>query len=272
MDTIYKKERVEDKYVLSQKEYERVLPIVQKNLEKFSYLDDGNPPEYTTVKSTYLDSYDLVMFKKHIGDEDNRSKVRIREYSPDGVPGNEQYIEIKEKKQGNDSKSRIRLNSANLELIKQGTKIVFDDKLKKMNESMKEFDLRAIMGRLNTLVTGYAMKPSISVTYTREAYQKGPIRITFDTDVKFRRLGFTSKDEAQRIKDRIDWDRAKELADRCNSDDVVMEVKHIRSGAKAPSWLTSMLKDNNLEPHGFSKYVKACVSSIKFLLASGGNE
>lgn len=262
MKDLIRHKRQEDKYILNKEQYDEICDEVEKHLDLYSY-DGRKAPEYTDVTSTYLDSYDLVSFKKHINGDDNRSKLRIRKYKPSGVWNKENQIEIKEKVDSKSQKSRFQIDRNNLSELRRGQDITISPTLKELNSKVKAADLRVVVNRANTLSKSLN-KPSLEVSYTRESYGDDNFRVTFDSNFRWRSVGFSSKSEAQRIKDRIDWNYAEFFADQYDPKyDYIMEIKH---GGTIPKWLDKILKECKAEQVSFSKYVKASVEVIKKLL------
>lgn len=261
MKDLIRHKRQEDKYILTKEQYTTVCSEVEKHLDLYSYNGD-KAPSYTDISSTYMDSYDLVSFKKHINDEDNRSKLRIRKYKPEGKSTGETHIELKEKVDGKSQKSRFQIDRNNMAELKRGQSVTISPTLKNINEDVDAADLRVVVNRTNTLLK-VLNKPSLEVSYEREAYGTDNFRVTFDCDFKWKSAGFNSKAEAQRIKDRIDWNYAKDFSDRYEPKyEYIMEVKH---NGTIPKWLESILKSEGLDDTSFSKYIKACVEVIKKL-------
>jgi len=258
--------RNEDKYILTHDQYKALGALVDKHLPLFNY-GDGIKPEWTRVTSRYFDSYDLVCFKKHISDEANRSKVRTRKYMSEGKWDGKTYVEIKEKIDGEDHKSRFCIDSGNLMSLNGGRDISITPGLRALNSKMPAADLRKVVNRLNTLVKSYQMKPRISTSYERRAHGSDKLRVTCDTDLSCRSLKSVGSSEAQRIRDRVDWDHAKKLASRYEDSKAILEIKH---QGNVPSWLSKFLEDNKIEKVKFSKYVYACVKDLKKLL--GGKD
>lgn len=262
MDQVYKRNRIETKYILNEEEYNQMKEAVAKHLPRFSYEGDTSP-KYTDVTSTYLDSYDLVCFKRHIDDADQRSKIRLRKYAENGKPSGEYFVEIKEKKEDHDSKSRLQISPSQYSSLQRGEEFAITPFNRQKNEQVEASDQRAIQTRLNTLVRGNKMKAVLQIKYKREAYQKGDLRVTFDCDIKYtKKPAFPDAGEAQRIKDRVDWGITKDFADSYKDDYYVMEVKHV-TDKENPKWLNSLIDKLDLKALRFSKYVLSCTNLIR---------
>lgn len=261
MKDLIRHKRQEDKYVLTREQYFRVCDEVEKHLKLYSY-DGKEAPGHTDIFSIYMDSYDLVSFKKHVNGDDNRSKVRIRKYKPNSRSTGETHIELKEKVDGKSQKSRYQIDRNNMSELKRGQSVTISPTLKSINENVDAASLRVVVNRTNTLLK-VLNEPSLEVSYEREAYGTDNFRVTFDCNFKWRSAGFNNKLEAQRIKDRIDWGHAEILADQYDPKyDCIMEVKH---NGTIPKWLELILKSEGIDKVSFSKYVKACVEAIKKL-------
>lgn len=261
MEALVKKKRTEDKYLLTQAQYLKLLPKVKANMPKFAY--DEESPNQSKVFSYYLDSPDLVSFKKHVAGDDTRWKVRVRTYENDGVPHEHWYIEIKEKLDGNDQKSRIQITPEMVGALKRGETLSITPQLKKLNNSLDGIELRGIVDRMNVLMRGYNLSPSLDVEYTREAYGTTKLRVTFDRNLVFTAKKFNTKLQAKKVKGAVDWDIAKEMALLYKPGDVILEIKH---EDQDPAWLVDSLKEMDLEPQSFSKYVRSVYWLIRGLL------
>lgn len=209
--------RVEEKYILNEKEYKCLLKRINK------YLIDDIYPKYT-ICSIYFDSdnYDSVI--KSIEKPPYKEKVRIRSY---GVVDNNGYLylELKKKYNGIVSKRRIKMNLDEFNRF-------MNNELEINNQILKE---------INYVINRDNLKPKIFIAYDRLSYvvkDNPDLRITFDSNLRSR-----------------DYDLVLNKSDYgelfFNKDTYIMEVKTLGS---IPLWLSKILSELTIYPRSFSKY------------------
>ena len=95
----------------------------------------------------------------------------------------------------------------------------------------------SIKEKLQSLVEKYSLTPKIYIGYTRAAYTNKDIRITVDTNLKYRftNLSLSGNKEDKPI---IDPDLS------------VVEVKYFK---QLPQWLNDFFIKNNIQSQSFSK-------------------
>lgn len=153
--------RVEDKYALSEVEFERlkskflsVLPV-----------DSGEP---YCISSLYFDDYKDTFLEDTINGQPIREKYRVRIY-------NDSFktikLEHKMKKYSRIHKVSTRLDQSQIERLVAGKTLTSND---------------ALSNLFNSAILTKCLRPKVIVTYKRTAfvYDKGNVRITFDEDLK----------------------------------------------------------------------------------------
>lgn len=220
------KSRKEDKYILTKAQADNLMLSARKMMAP-GYPDPSTI--FTLVRSQYFDSPNGEFFCNHVNRVKNREKIRVRMYGPNGNwDPNSEYVERK-----------FRLNEVD------GTKT------RARLRGVQQTDLEAkFFQSINQLSKSLRLSAVLEVRYLRYAFADTPadFRLTFDHDVQFFHLGHIA------ITRQIDWDRAKSLASKVNSNrEVIMEVKH---NGKMPAWFLHELESYDLKPTQFSKYVK----------------
>ncbi len=228
-------ERYEKKFLLTQVQYERILPLLKKEMAEDCY---GS----YTVCNIYFDTdfYDLI--RASLDKPNYKEKFRLRSY---GVPGGGGLVfaEIKKKYDGIVYKRRVGASPAQIQaFLKEG---------ERLSENLQ------IQREIQWFLGFYRPKPKVFIGYDRIALagkeDKG-IRITFDFRIRWRmdRLTLQSGDEGEPV---------------LNGDEIVMEVK---TPGAIPLWLADALNKYEIYPLGFSKFGVCYQRHIAASLFQGG--
>ena len=159
--------RVEKKFVLTEKEYEILLPVITQHMVSDQY------GEYTICNIYYdTDSYELI--RKSIEKPVYKEKFRVRSY---GVPSDTDMIfaEIKKKYKGVVYKRRV---------ADEYTKVSAFVR----NEDPLEQDFQ-IQNEIKNFMDRYHPVPKVFIAYDRTAFagrEGEDIRVTFDRNIRFR--------------------------------------------------------------------------------------
>lgn len=253
-------ERIEDKYIINLSDFDAIKAEIEKNMQP-AYPDKKT--KYVLISTTYLDSPSLDFFKHHVYAMKERTKVRIRKYGPDGDWDNVNvFLEIKEKIHEDIKKYRIQLDESNLDNVKNGKGINFNSELEELNKPLyTHTDLKRFIDKYNKLSFKNELTPILTVKYKRLAYGKGPLRVTMDTNISYKKERVLSLSNALKIKKSINWKDAKEYKNKYDpSNKAVLEIKH--NSSKLPVWLQNILDANKMEPEKFSKYVYSVANII----------
>ena len=211
MQTEFK--RIEEKFILNKEQLQRFLNTIapEVTLDKYGI---------QTVNNIYFDTDDFYFINKSIQKPRYKIKLRTRHY---GDPGEQLFIEIKEKEDGVVYKHRF------LGTEKDVQRLLLQDSSFAAESSIKE--------KLQSLVEKYSLTPKIYIGYTRAAYTNEDIRITIDTNLKYRftNLSLSGNKEDKPI---IDPDLS------------VVEVKYFK---QLPQWLNDFFIKNNIQSQSFSK-------------------
>lgn len=247
-------DRVEDKYIICKDYYIEVQAEIRKNL-KLHFPDPGTV--YCINRSIYFDSPDLTFLKQHLAGIDNRRKIRIRAYAPNGKWSDEAFIEVKYKEDGNSRKNRLRIGPNGFDSLYHKSEIPLDNELYQYNSDMDKDDITTKAKLINYLLMINKCKPVVDILYKRYAYEndKQDLRVTIDQDIKITPICVPSKAVIQDIKNQQLWEEFEEIGCKfTNYDDFLMEVKHQDD---VPDWIEHIIDQLDLEAEPFSKYIWA---------------
>ena len=238
IQTIFK--RVETKYVLTKKEAEALLSIIEPYLKKDQYFKGTNMSIYFDTDERWLGIHSL---EKPLYKE----KIRIRSY---GVPKdmNETvFFEIKKKFDGTSYKRRIPMSLANFYRFcndREAEYLGDDGTLAKSVDDknvMVYSDNPQIEEEVRYCFRLYHLHPALFLAYDRTSYvdEKDPtFRLTFDQNVRSR-----------------ETDLRLEAGDQGDlyfkHGEIVMEVK---SAECYPKWFVDAISKLKIYPASFSKY------------------
>ena len=220
--------RVEQKYVLSEDNYNSLMKLIGNHLSKDEYYKSN-------IYNIYFDNdnFDLIINSLEKGYY--KEKVRLRSYS---VPKLEDkvYFEIKSKLDGVVYKRRVTLS------LKDYYKYL-DGKLPKSSNDQ-------IMMELDYVINKYNLKPKYFIAYDRLSYydkDDESFRITFDENIRSR------KDDL-----RLEYGDSGKLY--FNDKKYIMELKCSKG---LPMWFISALSTLKIYPNSFSKYGNIYKNSLK---------
>lgn len=190
-----------------------------------------NGNEYR-IYSIYYDTINHDIIRDNSQGKTYKEKMRLRSYYDRKDPEDKIFMEIKKKSEGVGNKRRIKLKIKEIDpFVNEGIMPdLGDDYLK--NQVAKEL---AYFFKMNKVA------PALYVQYDRLALfgkEDKNFRMTFDRNVHIRRHDFVfgERDDDEFLID---------------DDTYIMEIKIL--GAM-PMWLATMLSENDMFSHGFSKY------------------
>lgn len=210
-------ERVEQKYLLSKDNYQKLISLLKPYLEKDKYYESH-------IHNIYFDSKDNDLIINSIDKPVYKDKLRVRSY---GKPNMDDVIffEIKNKYKEIVGKRRVQMT------LKEFHNYLESGAFDNNNQIMKEIDY---------LIKHYHLIPKISISYDRLSYKvkNDDVRITFDFNLRSRRNHLSlnnSNDDHLFFK----------------KNEVIMEVKTLGS---LPLWFAHYLSSLKIYPSSFSKY------------------
>ena len=214
-------QRIEEKYILTKYQKERLLELIKDHLR-----DDEYGP--STVCNIYYDNTNKDLVRTSMDKPFYKEKVRLRSYN---VPNKEStaFLEIKKKYDGIVYKRRIADSLNDIEEhLEEGKNI----------ECNKQ-----IVNEIDYCFKYYQLEPSLFLAYDRVAYydkDDSSFRLTFDTNI-------TARD--------YDLDLSKGVYGNkyCDDDTYIMEIK---CAGGLPFWFLRALQEVKSYPVSFSKYGK----------------
>ena len=248
--------RVEDKYIVSEKQMEKLLALAGDRL---------HPDKYPTSNkhNLYFDTENHDLIVRTIDSEPFRKKIRIRSYvEPRG--NSDVFVEIKTKlKKGGQKisgKRRFAIKLTDFEKYLSGNNnfeeiVSTRDEKTDDNVAINTVKNIQIAREADYLIEHFSLVPRIFITYDRESYageaahderahDKDAFRVTFDKHLRYRTesLGmFETKKE-------LNFFQNDDTKDKKN---IIMEVKTL--GAM-PLWFVQILSKLEIFPQPFSKY------------------
>lgn len=225
---IYTFRRYEKKYLLSQKQYERLMTVFSERMRPDAY---GR----TEICNLYCDTPDRLLIRRSLEKPLYKEKLRLRTY---GVPKEDStaFLEIKKKYQKIVYKRRLDLPyRAAMEYLQGGA-------LPKVGQIPKEIDwfMKSYPG----------IAPSTALFYEREALidrEQPDLRVTFDSDLLWRThdLDLTLGAYGNAL---------------LRPEQRLMEIKI--PGAM-PLWLAHLLSEESVFPLSYSKYGRAFCENLQ---------
>lgn len=224
-------DRIEKKYLISEKQKKEILKEVQMNMEKDGYFKSG-------VMNVYFDTDNFDLIIKSIENPDFKEKLRARSYEGyDKV-----FLEIKTKMK--QAEYRVGYKRRFLITHKDFEKLVAGEKtaVELASELIETNDDIQIAKEVDYLISHFDLKPRILVYYDRESYLgENGLRITFDENLSFRDTDLSFVKKAS--------DKKYFKADQ----NIIMEIK---AHEVMPLWLVQLLSKEKAYPSRFSKIGK----------------
>jgi SPX domain protein involved in polyphosphate accumulation len=250
--------RIEDKYVVPKS----LIPDLVKRLDKHLSLSHvGRDTRYTEVESVYYDSDDLFVFRSHFEARDERFKLRTRRYAPNGLYDPGIHFELKSKEKGVSKKARFQIGPEDLQSLNRGGSIPLSPALQALNPTLSSKLIGERLERMNNLIREHGLRPTIRVTYVRQAYEGEGIRVTYDDSVRTEALRTIDFDRVSPKMTDGQRQAATALLTRYfGNEHVIVEVKH---SGMLPKWLYSFFDSRGCVASGFSKYCFAVASRME---------
>lgn len=225
-------DRIEKKYLVTTKERLELLKFIKKKMVKDQY-------HKTEVLNIYFDNDNYDMISESIDWVDFKYKMRARSYGGyDRV-----FLEIKTKVYGEDEenygyKRRVMITKKDFEKLVSG-EATATELASKVIETRNDLQ---IAKEVDYLISHFQLKPKILVTYHRESYRDdGGLRITFDTNIKYRTNNLCF---------------SKEKHDKIYFEDRKTGIMEIKVSNEIPLWLVKKMSEMKIYPQRFSKIGK----------------
>lgn len=217
-------QRVEKKYLLTGKQYEKIFPYLQLHMKADDFA-------HSVVHNLYFDTPDYQLIRTSLEKPVYKEKLRIRSY---GVPQGDSivFVELKKKYQGIVYKRRIALDyGAAIAFLCYGLPVDCKEPqiLREMQYFLRHYE---------------PLQPAMVVSYRRDSFfcpDDQNLRITFDTDLSYR-----------------DYDL--NLTQGIYGKPLFTEkmyLMELKCYGAMPLWLSHLLSSLEIYPYSFSKYGKA---------------
>ncbi|MDR1800868.1 MAG: polyphosphate polymerase domain-containing protein [Lachnospiraceae bacterium] len=220
--------RYENKYMLNELLYYRILAEVSKRMNPDPFNENGKPYQICNI---YYDTEDSSFIRHSLEKPVYKEKLRLRSY---GTPDSEStvYLGIKKKYKGIVGKRRTALKLS--EAYDFLTKKVIE------NPDPERMNLQVIK-EIEYILQTNKMVPKMNISYLRMAF--------FDKDLPDFRVSFDSQILARDYN--LKLEEGPYGTPLIPSNFRLMEVK---ASLSAPLWFVRLLSDNKIYPTGFSKY------------------
>lgn len=250
--------RIEEKYLVS-KAWLRPLEELLAFRLRPAYPDPET--SFTGVESVYFDSSDLQLFQHHFLRPARRFKLRSRRYAPDGRwESSSVFLELKEKRDRVTYKSRLSMDPETLDRWVSGGEVSGSARLLDLNPGLRAEAMRERLARIDRAVLEFGLQPRCRIRYKRLAFERGPIRVTLDSEIEVTTLGQVPRMRLDAIRSSVVGAMAREMRSRLDPERyVILEIKHAGS---VPVWLSRFLEERGATDVSFSKYCYGMSQSL----------
>lgn len=218
--------RYEKKFILDQRTYEQLVEVLEAHMVWDVYNKENG---FYTISNIYYDTVDDLLIKKSLSKPIYKEKLRLRAY---GIPKLEDkvFLEIKKKYNGIVNKRRSAMT------LSDAYKFVTTKTL----EQLEPYHNAQVIYEIKQFLNQYDLKPSTYIAYDRKALFSDELRITFDTNIRSRRidLGLEKGDFGRHLLEENQW---------------LMEVKTVHA---LPLWFVKAMSTYQIKPASFSKFGK----------------
>jgi len=227
--------RIEKKYLLSPS----IAGLLKAQISFYIPCDE-KAIQSPFISSIYFDNKVWKCFWDHKNKINPRFKIRFRRYSNRNESNSKGFLEIKSKVYSSTIKDRIKIDYEHLDFVSEHP---FSPELQSSNQRIEVNNYEGTYYKILREIKTHQLEPVVNILYRREAFEnlERTLRITFDTNLKFKRINGIN---ASSIINPLT------LTDQF----YVMEVKY---SSKLPNWLSSLVKSYELKKQRFSKYCVA---------------
>lgn len=220
--------RVEQKYLLSQEDFDELLPLLNLYMNPDSYNADGKGYQ---ISNLYFDTSSDELIIKSLEKPVYKEKLRLRSYGQVKDFSETVYLEIKKKFDGVVYKRRTPFTLQQAYNFIDGSDIPRDDG--KINYQVLE--------EIKNMMLRYELKPKVFIAYERLAFfskTDSDFRLTLDKNILTRRndLKLESEIYGEKLLKDGEW---------------IMEAKAFKS---FPLWFAHFLTERKIYRTSFSKY------------------
>lgn len=207
--------RLEFKYILNIEQYNAIISTIREIMNHDEYGDK-------TIQSLYFDTPNYRLIRESIEKPYFKEKLRLRSYGLINKDS-EVFLEMKRKSEKVVYKRRVKVTEDEaIDFISNKTD-GDDDQISKELKYFRDYYQN--------------LEPKILLLYDREAYNLDRLRVTFDTNIRYRLndLNLSTSLEGNLLDEGL----------------IMMEVKTIHA---IPLWLVKLLSDNHIYKTSYSKY------------------
>ncbi len=218
--------RYEEKYILTQSEFDLLVNEIERHMDKDSYNADG---KFYPISNIYYDTPDYSLIRTSLMHPKYKEKLRLRSYGRIDE-GDMSFLEIKKKYHGLVNKRRTKLIRREAErFIKTGDEPEY-----------KEYMNGQVLNELCWFINHHKLRPAAFVGYDRLAFfgrDGSDLRISFDKNIRGRDYNLTLSDT--------------------DGEPILEEgyyLMEIKTRFSKPLWLAHLLTEHNIQRSHFSKY------------------
>jgi len=226
--TITTFKRYEKKFMLSEFQYQAILPGLMQYMRPDEHCQEGH--EYT-IYNIYYDTDDSSIIRHSLSKPYYKEKLRLRSYSIPTSPNSKVFLELKKKLGGVVNKRRAVLTLGEAyQFLEKGTPP------KNMDYMNKQ-----VLNETAFYLMNHDVNPTTYISYKRTALfgkYDSDFRITFDRNIITRREELT-------------LEKGRFGEDLLGPGKYLMEVK---VSSAFPVWLANLLSENQIYKTSFSKY------------------
>lgn len=219
--------RVELKYIISQQDFESLLPLLKENMNSDIYNPDGKT---YPISNIYFDTDSNELIIKSLEKPVYKEKLRLRSYGQVHDKNETVFLEIKKKFDGVVYKRRTSFSLAEAEAFLENGSIPQNEKIN-----------HQVLSEIQDLMKRYSLKPKAFISYKRLAFfgkNDSDFRLTLDKDIVTRRedLFLDSPIYGDLLLKENEW---------------LMEAKAFKT---FPLWFAHFLSERKIHQTSFSKY------------------
>ena len=235
-------QRREVKFLLTQEQFEALLPVVHEYMNPDKYCIGGK--EYG-IYNIYYDTPDNYLIRQSISKPYYKEKLRLRSYYSPAEPDSSVFLEVKKKIGGIVTKRRVAMTLSEAESYIQA----------RVKPHFERFIDKQVMKELDVFLNFYdSIQPRQYISYQRAAFfgKNDPeFRLTFDRQITARRTDLT-------------------LAKGSYGEQLILpdeRLMEIKVPGSLPLWMSNALSELGIRKASFSKYGTAYTNYIRELAA-----
>ena len=231
-------QRREVKFLLTQEQFEGLLPIVHEHMNPDAYCVDGK--EYG-IYNIYYDTPDNFLIRQSIEKPYYKEKLRLRSYYSPAEQDSSVFLEVKKKIGGIVTKRRVAMTLAEAE----------EYILSRTKPHYERYIDRQVIKELDVFLDFYdSIQPRQYISYQRAAFfgkDDPEFRLTFDRQITARRYDLT-------------------LAKGSYGTQLILpdqRLMEIKVPGSLPLWMSQALSELGIRKASFSKYGTAYKNFVR---------